>query len=134
MDIPLDGNLDQIEPALQTIYVCGECGKTYPLRTSLRRHIKIVHEQKRYQCEKCGRLFTTNHQRKVHVGSLTCEKIKNQVNKTTSTVTSVTATALSTLATTTTDAGLQVFMEYPNKLTITKIIYFFASVFLYTTS
>lgn len=49
-------------------HVCNvpDCGKSYANRTGLRRHVRNTHEKHRFQCDGCGRLFTTNRQRMLH--------------------------------------------------------------------
>lgn len=58
----------EVEVLEKPTYICSfyNCGKRYANRTSLRRHVRNVHEKHRFQCEGCGKFFTTNRQRVLH--------------------------------------------------------------------
>ena len=38
-------------------YLCGQCNSGYKNRSSLRRHINIVHNDKRYICGNCNKAY-----------------------------------------------------------------------------
>jgi DNA-directed RNA polymerase subunit RPC12/RpoP len=62
-------------------YECDECGRRFNNKSSMLRHIKVVHlEEKNYKCAKCGVLFAikgnlTNHIKTVHdkIRAFKCE-------------------------------------------------------------
>lgn len=58
---------------LERPYICCfvDCDSSYASRTGLRRHVRNVHENHRFQCDGCGKLFTTNRQRIIHAEKCT---------------------------------------------------------------
>ena len=55
----------------QSLYSCDLCGREFPWKTSLRRHIESVHNGRRYHCDQCDFKATRNyclveHKRRKH--------------------------------------------------------------------
>ena len=52
---------------------CNQCEKDFATNTSLKSHIRVVHENIKYQCDKCEKEYSceadaNNHKRIVHLG------------------------------------------------------------------
>ena len=53
--------------------VCPQCGRQCASKASLREHIEVRHENKRYECKECQKVFKSNsafhlHKRRLHQG------------------------------------------------------------------
>ncbi|XP_054481126.1 zinc finger protein 345 [Anoplopoma fimbria] len=62
------------EPALDRPHHCLECGKTFRLISSLKKHIRIHTGEKPYPCAVCGRRFRESGALKTHLRIHTGEK------------------------------------------------------------
>ena len=62
------------EHAAEQRHVCGECGKSFASKLSLRNHIVRVHsEQLRFTCKQCGEAFQLHSDLRSHVVSVHSE-------------------------------------------------------------
>ncbi|XP_046557015.1 myoneurin-like [Haliotis rubra] len=55
-------------------FVCAECGKTFKLFHSLKRHIMTHQDERQYKCDQCGRGFISSANFKRHMRTHTGEK------------------------------------------------------------
>ena len=57
-------------------FQCCTCSRRFPLKSELKTHVKVEHENHRWKCSKCGKNFKSNnglkyHERGVHkIGEL----------------------------------------------------------------
>ncbi|XP_062262723.1 zinc finger protein 70 [Platichthys flesus] len=63
-----------VDPALDRPHHCLECGKTFRLISSLKKHIRIHTGEKPYPCGVCGRRFRESGALKTHLRIHTGEK------------------------------------------------------------
>ncbi|XP_010771106.1 zinc finger protein 345 [Notothenia coriiceps] len=63
-----------VEPSLDRPHHCLECGKTFRLISSLKKHIRIHTGEKPYPCAVCGRRFRESGALKTHLRIHTGEK------------------------------------------------------------
>ena len=51
-------------------YNCDKCGKSYSQKGTLTKHIQSVHEHIRYKCDKCDKTFSLKTVLKAHIQSV----------------------------------------------------------------
>ena len=51
-------------------HLCPECGKNFKIKSSLRDHILVVHEGKKYHCDLCTKTFKNKCTLQSHVSQI----------------------------------------------------------------